>query len=144
MQGETKISFGNLPGEDYFITMPNVYARGIMFGTMLLELGDSAQVRCPKSDLVCTIEFKVKVKFLSTSPIANNASIICPPPLACLPSFTNSPYSLAYFILKGFFTGTYNAIHGKIKRESTGETLHEITGKWCDEIYIKKVKQLLN
>ncbi|KAF9201593.1 hypothetical protein BGZ49_008171 [Haplosporangium sp. Z 27] len=98
MQGETKISFANLPGEDYFITMPNIYARGIILGTMLLELGDSAYVRCPKHDLVCHIEFKVK----------------------------------------GFFTGTYNAIHGKIKRESTGEHLYDISGKWSDEIYIKK------
>ncbi|KAI8359723.1 hypothetical protein B0O80DRAFT_381915 [Mortierella sp. GBAus27b] len=42
MQGEIKVSFTNRPGEDYFITMPNVYARGILFGTMLMELGDAA------------------------------------------------------------------------------------------------------
>ncbi|KAI1315119.1 hypothetical protein EDD11_001266 [Mortierella claussenii] len=98
MQGEIKVSFTNRPGEDYIITMPNVYARGILFGTMLLELGDVAAVRCPKLDLVCNLEFKVK----------------------------------------GFFSGSYNGIAGKIKRESTGETLFEISGKWSDEIYIKK------
>ncbi|KAG0005399.1 hypothetical protein BGZ79_005024 [Entomortierella chlamydospora] len=98
MQGEIKISFANLPGEEYFITMPNIFARGIIIGTMLLELGDSAYVRCPKNDLVCHIEFKVK----------------------------------------GFFTGSYNIIHGKIKRESAGEHLYDISGKWSDEIYIKK------
>ncbi|KAI7821057.1 hypothetical protein BC939DRAFT_398873 [Gamsiella multidivaricata] len=81
MQGEIRVSFTNRPGEDYIITMPNVYARGILFGTMLLELGDVAS---------------------------------------------------------GFFTGTYNGISGKIKRESTGECLYEISGKWSDEIYIKK------
>ncbi|KAG0242769.1 hypothetical protein B0O80DRAFT_460552 [Mortierella sp. GBAus27b] len=101
MQGEIKVSFTNRPGEDYFITMPNVYARGILFGTMLIELGDVATVKCPKLDLVCSVDFKVK----------------------------------------GFFTGSYNSISGKIKRESTGEVLYEISGKWSDEIYIKKGTQ---
>lgn len=65
MQGEIKVSFTNRPGEDYIITMPNVYARGILFGTMLMELGDVAAVKCPKHDLVCTLDFKVKVCSLS-------------------------------------------------------------------------------
>ncbi|KAF9350812.1 hypothetical protein BGX26_011053, partial [Mortierella sp. AD094] len=63
MQGEIKVSFTNRPGEDYFITMPNVYARGILFGTMLMELGDVAAVKCPKLDLACSLEFKVKGYF---------------------------------------------------------------------------------
>ncbi|KAG0226295.1 hypothetical protein BGW41_004226 [Actinomortierella wolfii] len=98
MQGESIVSFTNRPGEHYYITMPNVYARGILFGTMLLELGDEATVKCPKLDLICTVEFKTK----------------------------------------GFFTGTYNAIAGKIKRESTGEVLYDISGKWSDEIHFTK------
>ncbi|KAF9964229.1 hypothetical protein BGZ70_006764 [Mortierella alpina] len=98
MQGEIKVSFTNRPGEDYIITMPNVYARGILFGTMLMELGDVATIRCQKLGLVCNLEFKVK----------------------------------------GFFSGSYNGISGKIKHESTGECLYEISGKWSDEIYIKK------
>ncbi|KAF9089596.1 hypothetical protein BGX23_006562 [Mortierella sp. AD031] len=98
MQGEINVSFTNRPGEEYFITMPNVYARGILFGTMLMELGDMAVVKCPKLDLVCNLEFKVK----------------------------------------GYFTGSYNAIGGKIKRISTGEVLYDISGKWSDEIYISE------
>ncbi|KAG0336622.1 hypothetical protein BG004_007959 [Podila humilis] len=98
MQGEIKVSFTNRPGEDYIITMPNVYARGILFGTMLMELGDVASVKCAKLDLICTLEFKVK----------------------------------------GFFSGSYNGITGKIKRISTGESLYEISGKWSEEIIIKK------
>ncbi|KAG0042800.1 hypothetical protein BGZ83_012152 [Gryganskiella cystojenkinii] len=98
MQGEIKVSFTNRPGEDYAITMPNVYARGILFGTMLMELGDVAAVKCPELDLVCSLEFKVK----------------------------------------GYFTGSYNCIAGKIKRISTGEVLYDISGKWSDEIYITK------
>ncbi|KAI1307354.1 hypothetical protein EDD11_004501 [Mortierella claussenii] len=98
MQGEINVAFTNRPGEEHFITMPNVYARGILFGTMLMELGDAAAVKCPKLDLVCTLEFKVK----------------------------------------GYFTGSYNSIAGKIKRISTGEVLYDISGKWSDEIYITK------
>ncbi|KAF9987361.1 hypothetical protein BGZ65_004011 [Modicella reniformis] len=98
MQGEIKVSFTNRPGEDYFITMPNVYARGILFGTMLMELGDVATVKCPKLDLICNLDFKIK----------------------------------------GFFSGSYNGVSGKVKRESSGDVLYEISGKWSDEIYIKK------
>ncbi|RKP09614.1 hypothetical protein THASP1DRAFT_14015 [Thamnocephalis sphaerospora] len=98
MQGGSVIEFTNRPGEQYTIAMPNIYARGILFGTMVMELGDVAVVRCHKTGLVCEIEFKTK----------------------------------------GFFTGTYNAISGKVKREATGETLYEITGKWSDRLFIKK------
>ncbi|CAI2178999.1 8767_t:CDS:2 [Funneliformis geosporum] len=91
MQGESKIFFTNLPGEVYRIAMPNVYARGILFGRMVLELGDNSTVKCEKNDL-------------------------------------------------GFFTGAYNSIYGKIKRESTGESLYEITGKWSDTMYIKDLR----
>ena len=41
------------------------------------------------------------------------------------------------FRTKGFFTGTYNAIYGTIKRESSGELLFEITGKWNEDMHIK-------
>ncbi|KAI9592505.1 hypothetical protein BDF19DRAFT_451373 [Syncephalis fuscata] len=99
MHGGSTVEFTNRPREIYTIGMPNIYARGILFGTMVMELGDTAVVRCEKTDLVCEIEFKTK----------------------------------------GFFTGTYNAIAGKIKRESTGEVLYEITGKWSDKLLIKKV-----
>ncbi|CAG8684038.1 9936_t:CDS:2, partial [Ambispora gerdemannii] len=100
MQGESKIYFTNRPGEVYRIAMPNVYARGILFGRMVMELGDNSTVRCEKNDLICELEFRTK----------------------------------------GFFTGSYNSIYGKIKRESTGEILYEITGKWIDIMYIKDVK----
>src|SRR4051812_12077857 len=43
------------------------------------------------------------------------------------------------FRTKGFFTGTYNAIYGFIKKEDTGENLFEITGKWNEDMYIKDV-----
>ena len=43
-----------------FITQPNMYARGILFGKMKYELGDHASVRCPETGLEVDIEFKVK------------------------------------------------------------------------------------
>ena len=63
MQGESKIIFTNRPGEVYRIAMPNVYARGILFGRMVLELGDNSTVRCEKNDLICELEFRTKVIF---------------------------------------------------------------------------------
>ena len=42
------------------------------------------------------------------------------------------------FKTKGFFSGTYNAIAGKIKSPK-GE-LGEISGKWSDQMYIQRSK----
>lgn len=47
-------------GERYFLTQPNMYARGILFGKMKYELGDHSFVRCPELGLVADIEFKTK------------------------------------------------------------------------------------
>jgi hypothetical protein len=84
-------------GEQYIITQPNMYARGILFGKMKYELGDHSVVRCPELDLTADVEFKVK----------------------------------------GWVGGTYNAIGGAIKRESTGEVLYELSGLWNEEMFIK-------
>lgn len=95
MHGTTHIYFTNRQGEEYIITNPNIYIRGIFLGTMLMELGDSVTIECPKLGLVADIDFKVK----------------------------------------GYFTGTYNAIVGKIKT-SDGEALYNITGKWTEKMII--------
>ncbi|KAG5460835.1 MAG: hypothetical protein BJ554DRAFT_7069, partial [Olpidium bornovanus] len=42
------------------------------------------------------------------------------------------------FKTKGFFSGSYNHIGGKVKRISTGEILSELSGKWTDVMYIKR------
>jgi len=47
-------------GERYFITQPNMYARGILFGKMKMELGDHVKINCPETHLVADIEFKTK------------------------------------------------------------------------------------
>lgn len=43
------------------------------------------------------------------------------------------------FKTKGWVGGTYNAIGGAIKRESTGEVLYELSGLWSEEMFIKDV-----
>ncbi|KOS18684.1 Oxysterol-binding protein-like protein OBPalpha [Escovopsis weberi] len=86
-------------GEQYILTQPNMYARGILFGKMKYELGDHSFVRCPELDLAADIDFKTK----------------------------------------GWVGGTYNAIGGVIKRESTGEVLFELSGLWSEKMHIKNM-----
>jgi len=85
--------------ERYFITQPNMYARGILFGKMKYELGDHAYVRCPELGLEAEIDFKVK----------------------------------------GWMTGTYNAIGGHIKDTKSGKNLFEFSGYWDKEMFIKNL-----
>jgi|SRR5579871_6345962 len=45
------------------------------------------------------------------------------------------------FKTKGFISGTYNALSGRIKRDnSNGEVLYEISGKWTEEMWIKNLR----
>lgn len=48
----------------YVISMPNMYARGILFGKMVIELGDACTAKCEKSAMTADIEFKTKVHHL--------------------------------------------------------------------------------
>ena len=47
---------------EYVITMPNMYARGILFGKMVLELGDNCMAKNEKNGYTCDLEFKTKVR----------------------------------------------------------------------------------
>ncbi|EPY50622.1 oxysterol binding protein [Schizosaccharomyces cryophilus OY26] len=98
MEGVASIKFLE-QNEEYLLTQPNMYARGILFGKMRIELGDHVTVRCPDTDLAADIEFKVK----------------------------------------GFISGTYNSIAGKVKRISTGDVLYKLSGKWDSEIVLENV-----
>ncbi|KAI8987306.1 hypothetical protein BDF20DRAFT_815285 [Mycotypha africana] len=100
MKGYTRITFSELNNETYEITNPNVYARGILFGKMIYEMGDSSFIKCQSLGFVCELDFKTK----------------------------------------GLFSGRYHSVVGKIKRTSTNETLHEISGIWTDELFIHKPK----
>lgn len=46
----------------YVISMPNMYARGILFGKMVIELGDTCTAKCEKLGITADIEFKTKVR----------------------------------------------------------------------------------
>ncbi|GHJ83618.1 hypothetical protein NliqN6_0020 [Naganishia liquefaciens] len=61
LEGQNRVRLLDRPEDgEYTITMPNMFARGILFGKMLLELGDISSVRCPRTNLSCDIEFKTK------------------------------------------------------------------------------------
>jgi hypothetical protein len=61
MHGTNEIRFTTHPKEVYRITYPNVYARGLLFGTMIMELGDHSTITCDQNDLICELEFTTKV-----------------------------------------------------------------------------------
>ncbi|KAH3676807.1 hypothetical protein OGATHE_001297 [Ogataea polymorpha] len=66
MEGVTKLSFLDIVDEEtgdceiYTMTQPNMYARGILFGTLKFELGDHLLLQCPRNNLIADIEFKTK------------------------------------------------------------------------------------
>ncbi|KAJ2629094.1 Oxysterol-binding protein OBPa [Coemansia sp. RSA 1694] len=59
LEGYAKVSFAKW-SESYQVTYPNMYARGILFGKMVLELGETSTVTCKESDLAFDVEFKTK------------------------------------------------------------------------------------
>ncbi len=83
---------------EYVISMPNMYARGILWGKMVLELGDSCTARNERSGLCAELQFKTK----------------------------------------GYFSGTYNAISGKVKKNNSD--VGEISGKWSSVMDYKTSK----
>eukprot|EP00123_Amoebidium_parasiticum_P016032 comp23253_c0_seq2/m.37998 comp23253_c0_seq2/g.37998 ORF comp23253_c0_seq2/g.37998 comp23253_c0_seq2/m.37998 type:complete len:921 (-) comp23253_c0_seq2:445-3207(-) len=47
-------------GEDYLISYPNASVKGIFFGAMVMELVGAVSIECPRTGLVCDMEFKQK------------------------------------------------------------------------------------
>ncbi|OCF37855.1 oxysterol-binding protein family [Kwoniella heveanensis BCC8398] len=61
MEGEDRIRLLDRPEDgEYVITMPNTYARGILFGKMLLELCDLSTVDCQATEYHADVDFKAK------------------------------------------------------------------------------------
>jgi len=93
MEGQNRVYLTGRPGDgDYVITMPNMYARGILFGQMTVELGDTITVTSEKTGMSCAVEFKTK----------------------------------------GYFSGTYNVISGKVKNGTVD--VGEISGRWSHQM----------
>ena len=80
--------------------MPNMYARGILWGKMVLELGDTCTARNERLGLSAEMQFKTK----------------------------------------GYFSGSYNQIAGKIRKTTANVDLGEISGKWSGVMEYKPVK----
>ncbi|KAF8203312.1 hypothetical protein BJ912DRAFT_1019046 [Pholiota molesta] len=99
MEGENRVTLLGKPEDgEYVITMPNMYARGILFGKMVLELGDTCIAKNEKHGIYCDLEFKTK----------------------------------------GFFSGTYNAVAGRVRKNST--EVGEVTGRWSHVLEFKYSK----
>uniref|UniRef100_S4RD86 Oxysterol-binding protein n=1 Tax=Petromyzon marinus TaxID=7757 RepID=S4RD86_PETMA len=47
-------------GEEYVITMPYAHCKGILYGTMTLELGGKIGIECQKTGYSASIEFKLR------------------------------------------------------------------------------------
>jgi len=63
LDGEATVYFLRIPGEEYVITFPTAYARGILWGTLLMELGGMVYITCKQTNLKAEIEFKTKPYF---------------------------------------------------------------------------------
>lgn len=94
-----------------------MYARGILFGKMVLELGDTCIAKNEKHGLYCDLEFKTKVRYYYVY-CYNNAE--------------------AGHLVKGFFSGTYNALAGRVRRNSSD--VGEISGRWSHVMDFKTAK----
>jgi len=60
LEGEARLTFLNR-GEDYVMTMPYAHCKGILYGTMTLELGGIVNITCQKTGYSAILEFKLKV-----------------------------------------------------------------------------------
>lgn len=52
--------------EVYYLTWPSVYVRGVLFGTLLMEVCGPVSIVCPKTKLIVNIEFHAKGFFGGT------------------------------------------------------------------------------
>ncbi|XP_051977167.1 oxysterol-binding protein-related protein 8-like isoform X4 [Xyrauchen texanus] len=69
LDGEARLTFLNR-GEDYVMNMPYAHCKGILYGTMTLELGGQITIACEKTGYSAQLEFKLK-PFLGSSDNVN-------------------------------------------------------------------------
>ncbi|ESO91605.1 hypothetical protein LOTGIDRAFT_217357 [Lottia gigantea] len=72
LDGTAKLTFLKR-GEDYFITMPYAHCKGILIGTLTMEMGGKVTINCPKTGYRCDLEFKLK-PFLGSGEASNKVS----------------------------------------------------------------------
>ena len=57
------VAFCCYRGEDYKLTMPYAHCKGILMGTMTMELGGKVTIECSKTGYSTEMEFKLRVSF---------------------------------------------------------------------------------
>ncbi|KAK2496662.1 hypothetical protein MC885_006548 [Smutsia gigantea] len=62
LDGKAILTFLNR-AEDYTLTMPYAHCKGILYGTMTMELGGRVTIECEKNNLQAELEFKLKPFF---------------------------------------------------------------------------------
>ncbi|XP_075456323.1 oxysterol-binding protein-related protein 8 isoform X1 [Ascaphus truei] len=72
LEGDGRLTFLNR-GEDYAMTMPYAHCKGILYGTMTLELGGNVTIACEKTGYSAILEFKLK-PFLGSDDSVNQIS----------------------------------------------------------------------
>ncbi|KAG7278610.1 hypothetical protein CRUP_013353 [Coryphaenoides rupestris] len=72
LDGEARLTFLSR-GEDYVMNMPYAHCKGILYGTMTLELAGQITVSCEKTGYSAQLEFKLK-PFLGSSDSVNQIS----------------------------------------------------------------------
>ncbi|XP_052410387.1 oxysterol-binding protein-related protein 8 isoform X2 [Carassius gibelio] len=72
LDGEARLSFLNR-GEDYVMNMPYAHCKGILYGTMTLEMGGQVSITCEKTGYSAQLEFRLK-PFLGSSDSVNQIS----------------------------------------------------------------------
>ncbi|XP_053506134.1 oxysterol-binding protein-related protein 8 isoform X4 [Ictalurus furcatus] len=72
LDGEARLTFLNR-GEDYIMNMPYAHCKGILYGTMTLELAGQVTIMCEKTGYSAQLEFKLK-PFLGSSDSVNQIS----------------------------------------------------------------------
>nr|XP_021532683.1 oxysterol-binding protein-related protein 5 [Aotus nancymaae] len=60
LDGKATLTFLN-QAEDYTLTMPYAHCKGLLYGTMTLELGGKVTIECAKNNFQAELEFKLKV-----------------------------------------------------------------------------------
>ncbi|KAM5317304.1 oxysterol-binding protein-related protein 5 [Glossophaga mutica] len=62
LDGKARLTFLRR-AEDYTLTMPYAHCKGILYGTMTMELGGSVAIECQKNNFRAELEFKLKPFF---------------------------------------------------------------------------------
>jgi oxysterol-binding protein-related protein 8 len=114
LEGEAVLTLTKPTLEEYHFTFPSYYARGIIVGTLRMELEGTAVITCDQTGFVAELEFKNKVG--------------------------GGGEERAVPTAQGFFRGEHNSLHGKIKRKGSKEVLFNLDGRWDRAINISEHK----